>query len=733
MSHAPEADEPRGPESDHEDPRVIAAVEEYLAALEAGRRLDRQRFLERHSAIAGALAECLDGLQFVHAAAPRTPRLDRDAPSLPDDVQPALPLGDFWLRREIGRGGMGVVYEAVQLSLGRRVALKVLSFAATLDPKQLQRFKNEAQAAAHLNHPHIVPVHAVGCERGVHYYAMQYIEGQSLAALITELRPEASDAISGRDEPTGDLVPIAPSAPATSTRAALATERSTPNREFFRHGAGLGIQAAEALEHAHQLGVVHRDIKPANLLLDAQGHLWVADFGLALFQSEAGLTRTGELLGTLRYMSPEQALGQRGLVDHRTDVYSLGATLYELLTLEPVFDGQDRNELLQKIASDEPVPPRMRNPAIPTELETVVLKALAKHPAERYATAQELADDLRRFLEDLPIQARRPTLLEKAIKWGRRHRSFVVSAVVLLLLTLAGLAVSTVLIARAYERERLKAQEATDQRARAEASFHQARQAVDFFTQVSEEELERHPQLQGLRRRLLEASLVYYQEFIAQHHDDPTMQAELAASHARVTRMIGELTALQDSGRFLHLRDPAVQDDLKLTPEQRKRVRELDEESAGRRRETFRDFGRLDPEERRKRFVELTTTHEKAVSEVLTPAQASRLRQIGLQLRGLSVFSDADVADALQLTAEQRKKLRGLLDEASYAMLAGWPSGPGPGPGEPFPRMFDYWRNAREKALDLLTPAQKEKWKELTGAPFVMEFPRRPPGPFPPR
>ena len=185
--------------------------------------------------------------------------------------------------------------------------------------------------------------------------------------------------------------------------------------------AELGIQAAEALDHAHALGIVHRDVKPANLLVDGRGSLWVTDFGLAHIQSDARLTMTGDLVGTLRYMSPEQALAKRVVVDHRTDVYSLGATLYELLTLEPAFAGTDRQELLRQIAFEEPKPPRRINRAIPAELETIVLKAMEKNPADRYATAKELADDLRRFLADEPILARRAGVVRRLRKWGRRH------------------------------------------------------------------------------------------------------------------------------------------------------------------------------------------------------------------------------------------------------------------------------------------------------------------------
>src|SRR5262249_49860596 len=214
----------------------------------------------------------------------------------------------------------------------------------------------------------------------------------------------------------------------------LTTEGSVRGKAFFRAVAQVGVQAAEALEHAHQLGVVHRDVKPGNLLVDGHGHLWVSDFGLAQFQSDVALTATGDVVGTLRYMSPEMALAKRQLVDHRTDIYSLGATLYELLTLQPCFDGRDREELLRQIAFGEPRPPGKLNPGIPPDLEPVVLKAMAKRVEDRYTTAQELADDLRRFLEHRPVLARRPTLLERASKWARRHQPMVATAVVLLLL-----------------------------------------------------------------------------------------------------------------------------------------------------------------------------------------------------------------------------------------------------------------------------------------------------------
>ena len=373
---------------------------------------------------------------------------------------------------------MGVVYEATQISLGRRVALKILPFAPALDARQLQRFQNEARAAAHLNHTNIVPVYAVGCERGVHYYAMQFIEGQSLSALVEELRRDrrpgaANDPRDGTKRPScwpaswlrgGSPRPVRPRSRWRTNRAKgrsaartgiAVTPSSTPSAPrsstgsstrtsaYFRTVARMGMQAAEALEHAHQQGVIHRDIKPSNLLVDVRGNLWVADFGLARFQSEAGLTMTGDLLGTLRYMSPEQALGKSGMADYRTDIYSLGATLYELLALEPVYAGRDRQEILRRIAFEEPRPPRRINASIPLDLETIVLKAMAKDPASRYGTAQDLADDLNRFLECEPIRARRSNAWERSVKWAQRRPAIAALLAMVLLTTMVGFMGST--------------------------------------------------------------------------------------------------------------------------------------------------------------------------------------------------------------------------------------------------------------------------------------------------
>ncbi|MFV1967350.1 MAG: protein kinase [Pirellulaceae bacterium] len=432
-------DQPKQASIDRDD-RISQAVGEFLAAIEAG-TADRSALLGKYQDVAEELAGCLETFDFVNNVAPQLgpPSMgagDQTSPS----ISPLATLGDFRIVREIGRGGMGVVYEAEQLSLGRRVALKVLPFAAMLSETQLKRFHNEARTAATLNHPHIVAIHSVGTQRGVHYYAMHFVEGRNLAEIIEALRAEPDATGEGRGTWDEDSEISQPrSVSETEPVAALSTHRSNNPSEYFRAVVRLVIQAAEALDHAHQHGVVHRDIKPANLLVEATGKLWVADFGLARADTSVNMTMTGDILGTLRYMSPEQASGGGRVLDHRTDIYSLGTTLYELLTLQPAFGEQDRQRLLRGIIEKGPRPPRQISAEIPKDLETIVLKTIAMEPTARYATAQELADDLRRFLEYQPIRARRATRSDRLWRWGRRNPlvASLVAAVSCLLLVLA--------------------------------------------------------------------------------------------------------------------------------------------------------------------------------------------------------------------------------------------------------------------------------------------------------
>ncbi len=731
-----------------DDPRLVKAVEQYLVELEAGRSPSRAQFLERYPDLKVPLAACLEGLELVHKAAGSSSSGSQPSlrAALGDiDFAAADPLGDFRIVGEIGRGGMGIVYEAFQLSLGRMVALKVLPFASALNPRHLQRFKNEAQAAAQLHHSNIVPVYAVGHERGVHFYAMQLIEGQSVSALIRDLRTQAGKTTGEQASSVrAQAPPITPVRPPRKPKSgaetvslaagSLSTTRSHRGSEFYRTAARLMVQAATALDHAHSFGVIHRDVKPANLLIDTRGNLWVTDFGLAQIMADGQLTHTGDLVGTLAYMSPEQAGGSGTPLDHRTDIYSLGATLYELLTLEPLFGGNNRPALLHRILNDEPCPPRSLDRAIPIELETIVLKAVSKNPADRYKTALEMADDLQRFLDNKPILARRPTVFDRVRKWSRRHPSMVVASVLLLVFSIAGLVVNNYLLAQeqhrtqqALHREQLRAEEA-------EVLFTRAREAVDLLIQVSEEELGDKPFQQGLRRILLEAALNYYKGFIDQRQDDKNAIHALEATQDRVKRILDELNVIQGMTQLNAIGYfPVVLSELKLTPDQRQEMEELSKTWEARRAQLEDEARGVQTREatRERRHTLLTYAREgeEFLAEVLTDEQAARLRQLMLQLRGPGAFDDPEIVDALQLTKDQRQRIREL-EYGNMRSLFGFARpGRAPGPkGEPAARQ-QYRRNGVESILQVLTPDQNDTWKKMTGRPVEFKPPDRPPPP----
>jgi eukaryotic-like serine/threonine-protein kinase len=712
----------------------------YVEALEAGREPDRGQLLAEHPDLRQDLEAFLAGhdevarltapLRAAAGGAPAAPgSLSRDEPG---ETSPGIgELGDFRLLREVGRGGMGVVYEAEQISLRRRVALKVLPFAAAIDPRRLQRFKTEALTAAHVQHERIVPVHAVGCERGVHYYAMQFIEGQSLAALIGELR-RLRDEHHSRPSPAegehDDRAAVA-NLPVTIPESGsegevmlaattISRERSLDRGRYFDRMAGLGRQAAIALEHAHQAGIVHRDVKPGNLLLDLRARLWVTDFGLAQVIGDPGLTITGELLGTLRYASPEQVLARRGIVDHRSDIYSLGATLYELLTLHPPFEGRDRNALIQEIAAANPPALCELDRSVPPALETIVLKALRKEPADRYATAQEMADDLQRFLDRRPILARRPTPAERLRAWSWRHPSIVGVGVVALILLSAASMVSTALVRReqaktlaeqrkaesAYRRERQRAEEA-------EARFRLARRSVDELIRVSEEELAHRPGMQGLRKRLLASALAYYQEFIEQRKSDAAAQAELRDTTRRVETILADLAVLRAAGELYLLAQPSAHDDLRLDEGQRAKVADLSDRAGRRWIEAFGDPAhRRPPVERVRLALEQARANEAEVDAILTPSQRVRLRQLALQSEGPAAFREPEVVEALGLTPGQRERIRAIEEEFLLRQTREMQSGKAPD---------DAGKPAMERIVAVLAADQARRWKEMTGEPIV--------------
>jgi serine/threonine protein kinase len=378
--------------------QLVRILDDYVEQWKSGTAPSRADLLAAHPELASQLEACMAGLEFIHGRG-RT------------SAAHGASLGEFRILREVGRGGMGAVYEAEQKSLGRRVALKVLRFGTVSEPEAVTRFQREAETVAQLHHTNIVPIFSVGSEHGVNFYAMQFIEGRSLAQVL-------DDAGTLQD---ADRI------------------------------ADWGLQAAEALEHAHRRGVIHRDVKPSNLLLDNDGRIWLTDFGLAKRLDDVTLSITGALLGTPRYMSPEQAsLGERR-IDHRTDIYSLGATLYELATGRPVFEGDSPHRVIGRIVSEEITAPRLVRPSLPRDLETILLKCLHKDPDQRYASARHLADDLRALADGRPIAARRPSLLDRSVKWLRRHRRSVArtaATVAATMLLIAGIAASTAIYTR---------------------------------------------------------------------------------------------------------------------------------------------------------------------------------------------------------------------------------------------------------------------------------------------
>lgn len=552
------------PGSDDRSERLALVLDRYMSELEStGLPPDVERLVSEHPDLAGELRSYADSLQVLHQMTTGLrPAAQADATTVQETSAPREKrLGDYEIIREVGRGGMGVVYEARQISLNRQVALKVLPFAAMLDERQIARFRTEAQAAAQLHHPNIVPVHAVGQERGVHYFAMQFIAGQSLEQAIDDLRGVALAGDSTEVYPARAAAPV--KAPPqreldTAVESAFSTRVSTRSRTYCHSVARLMLQAADALDHAHQLGVIHRDIKPSNLLLDRSGKLWVTDFGLARIQSDSGVTISGDIVGTIRYMSPEQAAGDSALVDARTDVYALGTTLYELLTLQPAHHGAGRQEILRHIESVEPRSPRGLNPAVPFDLETITLRALAKSRDERYPTARALADDLRRFLNGEPTQARRPTTVDRTVKWALRHRKTVALAGTFMVVLTCVSATMALMIAQGERRTHAALAASEENRQRAEEHYRQAREMVDRFGGVANE-LARLPGAEPLRRSLLNDTLEYYRQFISRAAGDSQLAAEMAGAYHTagvIAEALGDRTdAMEFSRQSLALYD----------------------------------------------------------------------------------------------------------------------------------------------------------------------------------
>jgi WD40 repeat protein/serine/threonine protein kinase len=453
--------------SDRNPVEVLA--EEFLERKRRGETTSPEEYAERHPELAEEILALFPALLMMDDlggdSVERTGSIGTRTKSGTAGIA-ACRIGEFRLLREVGRGGMGIVYEAEQESLGRRVALKVLPAGALSDARQVRRFEREARAAARLHHTNIVPVFGVGEHEGTHYYVMQFIQGQGLDTVLEELkklrqerttksaptaharaaatRRDAADIAAslvtgrhiqmaaGEGCPAGSpglgyseipsfasrSVAAHSSSEFTAAGSSSATGFSETDRQLALGVARIGVQVAEALAYAHGQGILHRDIKPSNLLLDKNGHVWVADFGLAKATSGDDLTHTGDIVGTLRYMAPERF---RGEGDARADVYALGLTLYELLALRPAYENSDRATLIQKVTQE--LPPRLRklNRRVPWDLETIIHKAIEREPKARYGSAAALEEDLQRFLDGKPIVARPVPLWERAWKWAKRR------------------------------------------------------------------------------------------------------------------------------------------------------------------------------------------------------------------------------------------------------------------------------------------------------------------------
>jgi serine/threonine protein kinase/WD40 repeat protein len=502
-------------------------ADEFVEALRQGKRPSVGEFARRYPEHADEIRDMLPALVLMEKAksAGDSSGQRGQAKATP----PLSQLGDYQILREVGRGGMGVVYEAQQLSLGRHVAIKVLPSHTLLDPRHLRRFQREARSAARLHHTNIVPVFGVGEQDGLHYYVMQFIQGLGLDVVLDELRrlrqpygrwtPTRGDALRRRTDGTVDISAVAvarnllsgefrrpePAGEVTAAQAepaaeavvaapapARAADSSAPihlpgqsggstlsesGNQYWQSVARVGVQVAEALAHAAGQGILHRDIKPSNLLLDDSGNVWVTDFGLAKADDQQDLTHTGDIIGTLRYLAPERFNGQGDL---RSDVYSLGLTLYEMLVLRAAFDEADRNKLVKQVMHDEPVRPRKLNPRVPRDLETVVLKAIARDPGHRYQTPAEMAADLKRFVEDRPVRARRISNAEKFWRWCRRNplpASLLAGIVLVFLAGFAGVSWQWRVAETAREDEKNQRNRAEALRQGAETARDEAKQA----------------------------------------------------------------------------------------------------------------------------------------------------------------------------------------------------------------------------------------------------------------
>jgi serine/threonine-protein kinase len=460
--------------------------------------------------------------------------------------RPVPAIEGYEVLGELGRGGMGVVYRARQVLLNRSCVLKMILAGAHADSESVVRFLAEAAAVARLQHANIVQIHHIGVADGLPYFELEYVEGGSL-------------------------------------------DRRLDGTPWPAHRAAELVEAlARGAAEAHRQGIIHRDLKPGNVLLTADGTPKITDFGLAKsLAGDSGLTRTDSIMGSPSYMAPEQAAGQAKLLGPLADVYSLGAILYELLTGGAPFRGTTVLEIIEQVKHTEPVPPSRLVPGLPRDVVTIALKCLQKEPGKRYDSAAALADDLRRFLRGESILARPVGPIMRGWRWCRRNPVVAGLAAALTAILVLATAASLVAYGRmsrlargervarlAAVREMQAAEHAREQEAaqrqRAEANFHRARAAVDgYLTKVSESQLLNVPGLQPLRRELLESALRFYQDFLEERGDDPTLRVELAATQSRIGRIQAELGATDAARRTLNSAIAAYEAEITKNPQDR--------------------------------------------------------------------------------------------------------------------------------------------------------------------